>query len=289
MAFKNYYSLAKPGIIYGNIVTLVGGFAIAARGRVDAAGFGLLFAALLGLSLVIAAGSVCNNLIDRDIDAKMERTKHRALVVGSVSHRSALIYGTCLGLAGFFILFVYTNVLTAGIAIFGLFAYVVLYTLWSKRRSVYGPIVGSISGAVPPVVGYCAASNRFDTGAIILFAVLCLWQIPHFFAISIYRSDEYTAADVPVLPARKGIRNTKIQMLIYIAAFTVAAIALAGFGYAGNAYLASAMLLSAAWFGFCIRGFWARDNKRWARKMFLISLVVLMLLFIMMSVDVARG
>jgi heme o synthase len=278
--FKDYYSLAKPGIIYGNLITTIGGFVLASRGRVDV---GLLIATLAGISLVMASGGAFNNYLDRDIDALMERTRDRPLVAGRITRRPALIYGTCLGAAGFFLLIFYTNLLAAAVAAIGFFFYVVMYTIWAKRRSVYGTVVGSVSGAVPPVVGYCAASGRLDGGALILFLILALWQMPHFFAIGIYRRDEYAAASLPILPVRNGIRAAKIAMLFYVVAFTAAAVALAAFGYAGFGYLVVAALLGAGWLALAVSGFWAKNDRRWARAMFFASLGVLVILFIAIS------
>ncbi|MBI5077955.1 MAG: protoheme IX farnesyltransferase [Candidatus Yonathbacteria bacterium] len=269
---KDYYSLAKPGIIYGNAITVVAGFMLAVKGHID---WLLLITTLVGVSLVVASGCVFNNFIDRDIDASMERTKNRALVKGAVSLRGALVYGTILGFTGIAILAFCTNVLTVATALAGLFVYVVVYSLWFKRRSIHGTIIGSISGAVPPVVGYLAVSNNIDTGAIILFFILALWQMPHSFAIAIYRIDDYIKAGIPVLPAKKGILVTKIQMLIYVALFVIATFALAVFGYAGYAYFFTMALFGTLWFGLSVRGFWATDDKLWARNMFIYSIGVI--------------
>lgn len=280
---KDYYLLAKPGMIYGNAVTVSAGFALASKGVID---WGLLIATLAGVSLVISSGCVFNNYIDRDMDAKMERTKNRALVRGVISGRAALIYGTCLGVAGFLVLGLYTNLLAMGIALIGFFFYVFMYSLWWKRRSTFGPIIGSISGAVPPVVGHCAVTNSFDAGAIIFFAIMVLWQIPHFYAISIYRLNDYISAAIPVLPIKKGIHSTNVHMVFYVIAFIVAAVMPTVFGYTGYAYAAVVATLGLGWLGLCIKGFWSVDPKRWARKMFVFSLVVIVGLSIMMVVNV---
>src|SRR3989442_676200 len=147
---RNYYQLTKPGLVYGNAVAVIAGFALASRGNFN---FTLFLETLIGISLVMASGCVFNNYIDRDIDAVMERTKDRALVIGAVSGRGTLVYGTLLGALGFLALALWTNLLTVIVALTGFFFYVVLYTILSKRRSVYGTVIGSVSGAVPPVVG----------------------------------------------------------------------------------------------------------------------------------------
>ena len=140
----------------------------------------------------MASACVFNNYIDRQVDKKMERTKNRALVTGLISGRNAILFATLLGLIGNLILFLYTNLLTVFVAGLGFFVYVVLYSLW-KCRTIYGTAIGSIAGAVPPVVGYCAVSNHFDAGALILFAMMVLWQMPHFFAIALLHFDDYAA------------------------------------------------------------------------------------------------
>jgi len=279
---KDYYELAKPGIVYGNVITTVGGFVLAARGNVQ---LSVLAAAIVGLSLVVGSGSTFNNYLDRDIDARMERTKNRALVAGRISGRAALVYATVLGVAGFATLALFANWIATAVAGIGFFFYVFAYTLWSKRRAPFGTVVGSISGAVPPVIGYCAASGRLDGGALILFAILVLWQMPHFFAIGIYRREEYAAAGIPILPVAYGVRAAKWASVWYILAFASAAFALGGFGYFGDGapriiYLAIAALLCVIWLAAAAYGFRARNDSRWARGMFFVSLAVLVFLFI---------
>lgn len=237
---------------------------------------GLFIAMLAGLSFIIASGCVFNNYIDMGIDAKMARTKKRALVAGTVSVRNALIYAVTLGLAGGFILGAFTNMRTLLTAMFGLFAYTVLYSFW-KRRSSFGTVVGSISGAVPPVVGYLAVSDKFDGGAWLLFLILIFWQMPHFYAIAIYRAKDYKAAGIPVLPLKKGLFNAKVQILLYVLAFTFAVAALADFGYGGYTYFFVVMLLSIYWLWLTAKGFKTKDDNRWARKMFGASLIVITL------------
>ncbi|HZE86866.1 MAG TPA: heme o synthase [Methylomirabilota bacterium] len=278
---KSYYLLTKPGIIYGNAITVIAGFFLAAKGHPN---FFLLLITLLGISFVIASACVLNNYIDRTIDEKMQRTKNRALVKKIIPVRNAIVYGSFLGFLGFFLLVFYTNFLTAFVAFIGFFFYVVMYSIW-KRRSIYGTIVGSVSGAVPPVVGYCAVINQFDIGALLLFLLLVFWQMPHFYAIAIFRADDYAAASIPVLPIKKGILTTKKHIVAYILAFLLTAISLTFFGYTSFLYLIVALGLSTTWFWFGVNGFKKTDNKRWARKMFGMSLLVLTLLSLMITID----
>ena len=279
---KTYYMLTKPGIIMGNVITTIAGFALASRGHWD---LGLLFATLIGMSLVIASAGVFNNYLDRKADAKMERTKNRPLVRHLISEQKALIFATCLGLAGIAILSYYTNPLTVAITIFGFFTYVVLYII-CKYHSVHGTLVGSVSGAIPPLIGYCAVNNAIDTGAILLFLILVMWQMPHFFAIAIYRFEDYLAASIPVMPVIKGMFVTKMHMFCYIVGFLIVCTLLTVFQYTGYAYLAIAILLSCIWLGLCLTGFKNENDHHWGKQMFSFSLVTINVLCLMMILDV---
>lgn len=278
---KQYYLLAKPGIIYGNAVSAAAGFFLASQGHFS---LGVFVAMLVGISLVMGSGCVFNNYIDRGIDALMKRTRGRALVKGTISARNALAYGTILGLIGLLILALSANRLTAGIALLGFVIYVVLYAL-AKRRSEWGTVVGSLAGAVPPVVGYTAVSNHFDGAALILFLILVIWQMPHFYAIAIFRADDYAAAALPVLPVRRGVRTTKVHMLLYIVAFLIVSVALTLFGHTGYVYLVVTALLSLAWLRIAAQGFQAENDIVWARKLFRFSLIVLVILCIVISLN----
>ena len=234
--------------------------------------------------MVIASAGVFNNYIDRDIDQKMARTKERALVSGVIAGRNALIYASILGVSGELILAIYTNWLTALIALFGFAMYVVVYGIW-KRRSTLGTIVGSVSGATPPVIGYCAVTGRLDSASLLLFLILVFWQMPHFFAIAMYRLKDYASAGIPVLPVKKGIQTTKIQMLIYTIGFALFSIMLTVLGYTGRVYLGVALAIGVSWTLLCIQGFRVSDDLRWARQMFFFSLFALTLLCATISVD----
>jgi protoheme IX farnesyltransferase len=279
---KAHIVLTKPGIILGNVVTTAGGFALASRGLLD---YWLFFLTLIGLSLIIASSCVFNNYIDRHVDAKMARTKNRGLVIGSVSPTSAIIFGTILGLIGAWILALYTNPLTLLIALAGFFIYVVPYS-FGKYLTSYGTLIGSIAGAAPPLVGYCAVTDSFDLGAFLLFLIMVLWQMPHFYAIAIYRYNDYVRAGIPVLPVKKSIHITKIHMVLYTIAFIIAALLLTLMGFTGYVYFTVAGLLGLTWLALTIQGFKATSDAVWARKVFLFSLVVITGLCFMMAIDV---
>ncbi|MFG0583632.1 heme o synthase [Ectopseudomonas khazarica] len=279
---KQYLNLAKPGIVFGNLISVTGGFFLASRGDADLT---LFLATALGVALVIASGCVFNNYIDRDIDQKMERTRNRVLAQGLVSPAHAIVYACVLGVAGVAVLYAASNTLAVMLVLMGFVVYVGLYSLWLKRGSVYGTLVGSLSGAAPPVVGYCAVSNEFDAGAAILLLIFSLWQMPHSYAIAIFRFNDYQAANIPVLPVIKGISAAKRQIVLYIAAFVVATLMLTLSGYAGYSYFVVAALSGAYWLWMGVSGYKAVDDTVWARKLFTFSIVTITMLSVMMSVD----
>jgi len=268
---KQYYRLTKPGIVYGNAFTTLAAFLYASGWHASAA---LFCATLGGIGLVVASACVFNNYLDRGIDRKMERTKNRPLVTGAIKGPAALAYGAVLGLAGLALLYIYANPLTAAAALFGFLSYVFAYG-WAKRASHWGTVVGSIPGAIPILVGYTAVTGRIDAAAVTLFLILALWQMPHFYAIAMYRLDEYAAAGIPVLPARKGMRTAKIYTILYIIAYLAAASAFAALGYAGYAYLVIVLGFGFAWLWRAGQGFKALDDALWARGVFRFSLIVL--------------
>ncbi len=274
MNIKTLYRLTKPGIIYGNLFTATSGFLLASRLHVH---YALLFATLTGIALVIASACVFNNIIDRGLDALMTRTKKRALVTGDINEHVASLYAMLLGAVGFMILALHTNLLTVGLGIIAFLDYVILYGI-AKRRWVIGTIVGSVAGALPPAAAYTAVTNRFDSGAALLFLILVLWQMPHFYAIAMYRYEDYKKAGLPVLPVKKGMAHARQQILGYIAAFTLAAGGLTVFGYTGYIYLAVVSLLGLSWLWKGLYGLKKFDDTMWGRKMFLFSLIVITVL-----------
>ncbi|MDC9592318.1 heme o synthase [Xenorhabdus sp. IM139775] len=279
---KQYLQVTKPGIIFGNLISAIGGFLLASRGVID---YPLFFATMVGVSLVVASGCVFNNYIDRDIDRIMERTKERVLVKGLIDPKTSLIYASVLGIAGIVLLYVAANALAMQLALIGFVIYVGVYSLYMKRKSVYGTLVGSLSGAAPPVIGYCAVAGHFDTGALILLLIFSLWQMPHSYAIAIFRFKDYQAANIPVLPVIKGISVAKNHITLYILAFMVATLMLAISGYAGYKYLIVAAAVSIWWLGMALSGYKTSNDRIWARKLFLFSIVAIMSLSVMMSVD----
>lgn len=277
---KPYLLVTKPGIILGNMVSVVGGFLLASRGNIHVS---LLLSTLFGVSLVIASGCVFNNYIDRDIDGLMQRTKHRPLVQGKIAPNASLGYASLLGMAGFLVLYLQTNGLATLVALAGFVIYVGIYSLYLKRKSVYGTLIGSLSGAMPPVIGYCAVSNQLDAGAWILLLTFSLWQMPHSYAIAIFRLKDYQAAAIPVLPVVKGIITAKKHILFYTLGFILAALMLTLSGYTGYRYFAVAFCLGVYWLWIIIRD--DHSDAVWARKQFVFSILAITALSVMMGID----
>lgn len=283
LTFKRILSITKPGIIFGNTVTLCGGFFLASTQGIA---WLTLLITIVGMALVIACGCIINNIIDQDIDRLMERTRNRILVQKQVSQGWAALCGIVAGIAGMAVLYYLVNPLTASMALVGLVIYVAFYTLWLKRRSIHGTAMGGIAGAMPPVVGYCAVANHLDWGALAVFLILFFWQMPHFFAIAIYRLSDYSAACIPVLPAIKGTRYTKVSMLLYLILFFVVSLLPTILGYTGYIYAAIAALLSLRWLYITIRGMRAEDERAWARRVFLFSIIVITVLSLAMAIKI---
>ncbi|WP_348666405.1 heme o synthase [Arsenophonus symbiont of Ornithomya chloropus] len=280
---KEYLQVIKPGIILGNLISVIGGFLLASKGNIN---YFLFINTLLGVSLIVASACVFNNYIDRDIDKIMERTKNRLFTKKIINIKKYLIYASILGISGIILLYINTNILSVVFSIIGFIIYVFIYSLYMKRNSLYGTIIGSLSGATPPVIGYCAVSNKCDLAALILLLIFSLWQMPHFYAIAIFHLQDYKNANIPILPVIKDIHITKNHIFLYITAFIIATTMLTITGYTGYKYLIVSTIISLYWLKISISGFKKNhNNKLWARKIFIFSLIAITFLSIMMSID----
>ncbi|MNI00707.1 Protoheme IX farnesyltransferase 1 [compost metagenome] len=283
VTLRDYYVLTKPGIIYSNLMTAFGGFWVASKWNIDIL---LLLYTMIGTALVIAGGCVLNNYLDREMDTKMARTQNRALPTGKMTPTFVLWYGIVLSILGVMTLyFLAGSPLATLLGIFGLFAYVWLYTYWFKRTSVWSTFMGSFSGATPVIIGYTAVSGTLDYGALILFAIMFLWQPPHFWALGIRRKEEYRAAGFPLLPVVKGTYITKISMIRYVVLLVPVTVMLSAFGYVGHFYLFIVTAVGLVWVFMTLSGFKAKDEDKWAKGMFLYSILYLMLMFGLMVID----
>lgn len=280
--YKHYLQLTKPGIIRGNLVAAAGGFFLASQGQID---WQLFIAVCIGTSLVVASGCVFNNFIDIDIDGKMQRTCQRELVQKIVPVSHALIQAFVLGIIGFATLYFYTSMLAFAFGALGFIVYVGFYSLYYKRNSIHGTLIGGLSGACPPVIGYFAVTHQFDIGGAILFITFCIWQIPHSYAIAIYRFDDYKAANIPVLPIQEGVAKARYHIIGYIIAFAIACWALTYHGYAGSWFALGMGLISLYWLYIAKVGFQKMPTQQWGKQLMLLSIVCIMLFCLLISVD----
>ncbi|MCK0470611.1 heme o synthase [Halalkalibacter sp. APA_J-10(15)] len=281
-SWKDYLVLAKHGIVTSNLITTFAGFYLA----VVYTGVGLgsqlstMIFALVGAALVMAGGCTLNNYIDRDIDHIMERTKERPSVTGRFSANQVLVLGLVQAAAGLAFLSL-TTASAVVIGLIGLFIYVVLYTMWTKRTTTLNTIVGSFSGAVPPLIGWAAVDGGLHSYAWLLFFIMFFWQPPHFLALAMKRVEEYRAAGIPMLPVVAGFAMTKRQIVVYVAALLPVSLMLYPFGIV---YTIVASALGLGWLLLGLAGFKMKDDIKWARYMFVYSLNYLTILFVLMVV-----
>ncbi len=279
---KNYYRLTKPGVLYGNLLTTIAGFLLASQGNLN---IGLFIATVSGTALIIGSACVINNYLDQDIDSIMERTKSRPLISGEVSSKGALLFGIILGIIGGAILYFFTSLLVLVIGIIGFITYVWLYGATSKRQSMHGTLVGSISGAMPILAGYVAPSSQLSIGALVVFLILFLWQMPEFYSISIFRVKEYKAANVPVISVILGVEKTIIQIFIYTILCVISILALTLIGVTGIIYFTAMLALGFYWINIGLEGLTAKDSNLWSRRMFRFSLIILLAFSFLISID----
>lgn len=233
---------------------------------------------LLGSTLIMAGALVLNNWYEVDLDTLMFRTRKRPTVTGNMSMKTVLTIGVSFTVIGI-VLMLFTTIEATLYAVAGWFTYVVLYTFWSKRKYTLNTVIGSVSGAVTPLIGWAAITSSIHIVPIVLFILLFIWQIPHTFAIAIRRSEEYRAAGVPMLPVVYGYEVTKRQMFVYIVCLLPLPFFLTALG---TTFVIIATVLNIGWLAIAIRGFFMADAKKWAYLIFIYSLNYLTILFLLM-------
>ncbi|UAL49036.1 heme o synthase [Sutcliffiella horikoshii] len=281
--WKDFLALIKIGIVNSNFITTFTGLWLAIYfTQTDGfiANLDIVLLTMIGSSLVVAGSCSLNNYIDRDIDHLMSRTKNRPTVTGRMDPKGALYLGLFLTAVGTIIL-AFTTITAAVIGLIGAFTYVVLYTMWSKRKNTLNTVIGSVSGAVPPLIGWAAVDPGLSLIAWILFFIMFVWQIPHFLAIAIRRCEEYRNAGIPMLPVVHGFDITRRQMLVWVACLLPLPFWLFDLG-AGLIILAT--LLNLGWLALSIAGFRMKDGMKWATLMFVYSLNYLTILFVSMII-----
>lgn len=284
---KGYLALTKPRIIELLLVTTVPTMIVAANGFPRA---WLIVATLIGGTLAAGGANAFNMVIDRDIDAIMERTKRRPLVTGVMSARSAALFAFALELLAFAILVVWVNPLSAWLAMSATAFYVVVYTLILKRRSKQNIVIGGAAGAVPVLIGWAAVTNSLGWTPVLLFLVIFIWTPPHFWALAVRYRDDYQAANVPMMPVVASLRRTTLEILIYSVVLWALTLLIGPSAHLGWIYALSATVLGGMFTFYALRLYHhARNDKAdvaEAMRLFHFSITYLSALFILMAVDV---
>jgi heme o synthase len=281
-AWRDYVALTKPRIMLLLLITAAAGMFVGAQG---APRLSQLAVVLAGGALACAGASALNNYLDRDIDALMgDRTAGRPIVAGRLIAPRALDFGLVLSAFSFVLLASLVNVLAATLALIGNLFYVLVYTRWLKRSTVQNIVIGGAAGAVPPLVGWAAATGNLTLPAIFLFLIIFFWTPPHFWALALLIKREYEAARIPMLPVVRGDRETSHRILAYSLVLATTTLLPFLWHTVGGVYLAAAIVLDAAFI--CLAIALARDTSpARAGRLFHFSLLYLALLFTAMAVD----
>jgi protoheme IX farnesyltransferase len=279
---SDLWQLTKPGVTRMCVLTTAGGLLLA-PGHI---GWLAGTAAIVGSALAVAGANAANMWWERDLDAKMARTRRRPLPAGRLAPAAALRFSLLLSLAALALLAAFTNALAATLAAAAILSYVLVYTPL-KVRTPLALVVGAVPGAVPPLLGWVAVTGSLDPGGLVLFGILLVWQIPHFIAIALYRKAEYARAGIRVVPLVRGDAIAKIQAVAWAGALVPLSLMLVLLGIAGSFYLVAAMLLGMVFLAWAFTGLDDAAGPRWARGYFLASLAYLPALIAALVVDVA--
>ena len=278
-SYLNLWSQAvKTGIIKSNLIPMIAGLMLALYtyklNIID--NIPTIIFAVVGAALIIAAAGTFNNIYDRDIDKIMLRTRTRPTVTGQLSIQTVLLAGILFLIIGLVFLW-FTTPLAMLLGLFGVFLYVVPYTMWTKRRTIWNTEVGSISGAMPPLIGWAAvAPDIWHPACWALFVIMVIWQMPHFYAIAIRKKDDYAAANIPMLPVVKGERRTYIQTNVYLILLMFTSLL---FLPLSLGLTIVSFVLGGIWLWLSFAGYHKMEGKTWANKMFAYSLIHMTVLF----------
>ncbi|MGG1397931.1 heme o synthase [Bacillus salipaludis] len=280
--FADLRLIIKAPVLIANVLPVFTGFWLALYFTNESLTnhWGLFLLTMIGSTLVMAGALIINNWYDVDIDSVMDRTKNRPTVTGHFSLKAVLAMGiilTVLGLA----LLLFTSIEAAIWAFIGWFTYVILYTMWSKRKYTLNTVIGAISGAVSPVIGWTTLETSYHIVPIILFLILFIFQMPHTFAIAIKKYNEYKAAGVAMLPVVRGFEMTKRQIFVYSACLLPLPFYL---GSLGVSFIVIATLLNLGWLGVSISGFLTKNDHKWAHFVFLYSVNYITIMYLLMII-----
>lgn len=283
LTFKDVKAIVKLGLVQGNLIpTFAGAFlAIMMTQRSFLNSIPELLTMLAGSTLIMAGSCALNNFYDQDIDRIMPSKQERPSVTGKIASQSLFQLSFLLMFIGEVLLFM-INVETGIIGFLGIFGYVVLYSVWSKRHLVSNTIIGSFPGAIPPLVGWAAIDPNLSKVAWMLFVIMFIWQPAHFYALAIKRKEEYAMAGIPMLPSVKGFKRTRLGMLFWVALLLPTPFLM---DELGTIFIVLATILNLGWLLLAVSGFKSNvKENRWAMTMFIYSLNYLMIFFVMIVV-----
>lgn len=280
-----YVRLTKPRIVMLLVITTIPAMILAHGGLPSV---WLMFATVLGGSLVAGGANAMNMYFDRDIDEVMLRTRSRPVPAGAMEPEKAAVFGILMGAAGFMFLEVFVNWLAAFLTIGAFAFYVVVYTLLLKRTTPLNIVIGGAAGAMPPVIGWAAVTGDVSVAALLMFAIVTTWTPPHFWALSLNYSSDYEKAGVPMLPVVAGPAETRRQILLYTIALVAVSLVLAFVGHTGVIYVVSAAALGAGFLYYAVR-LWRDASARMSAALFRYSIVYLGLLFAALAADGLAG
>ncbi len=279
--WRAYYELCKPRVVALMLITTIVGMLLATPGLVP---WQILLFGNLGIGLAACAGAVINHLVDRHIDAMMYRTQNRPLPSGKVSPIIALAFAMILAILGLGCLMIFVNTLTALLTFFSLVGYALIYTVFLKRATPQNIVIGGLAGAAPPLLGWTAVTGSLDYGALLLVLIIFTWTPPHFWALAIYRVEDYTKAKIPMLPVTHGVEFTKLNVVLYTCLLFAVSLLPFAVGMSSWIYLIGAVLLGGRFLYWAIKLKISADPKV-AMQTFRFSIVYLMLMFIILLVD----
>ena len=278
---RDFFALSKPLIVGLLLITTYGGLVIGGK---EWPSFSLTFWTLLGGALAAAGSSALNQYIDRDLDRNMQRTAKRPLAAGRLMGAEGLSFGLALSLISYYLLACFVNGLAALLSLAGIIYYVVLYSLWLKKATVQNIVIGGGAGAIPPMVGYAAATGHLDWTAWLLFAIIFMWTPPHFWALAIVRTKDYQNAGVPMLPVVRGEMETRRQIFVYTIELVAVTLLLPLLHLAGTVYLVSASVLGAALL-YAAWSVWRKGGNKLAWRMYKWSSSYLVFIFLAIMID----
>ncbi len=278
---RDYLELCKPRVVALMLLTVVVGMYLASPGVVP---LSLLFLGVVGIGLCAASAATINHLLDKRIDSLMLRTQLRPVAKGRVSVLQATFFASILGILGTLVLMLFVNRLTAFLTVLTLIGYAGIYTGYLKRATSQNIVIGGLAGAAPPLLGWTAMTNHLDPEAYLLVLIIFVWTPPHFWALAIYRFEDYQKAKIPMLPVTHGIKYTKLSVLLYTILLCVVSLLPCVVGMSGIIYAVGVMFLNARFMYWVIR-LYREDAPRVAMQTFRFSIVYLMILFALLIWD----